>query len=169
MRLRLFFLAPLLLMFASCGTFGNLSEGIAEGRKLLTDINSTISAVQPEVEKSIDSAKKLYDESKELFDGAKLLSGDAADLYAKGKILMDEAKDVKAEISSLKESSFKEADKDGDGNLDFLEKIAYWVLLAGGGLEAARRKLKSINTQFDSVNGRIEHERSKRKASETSS
>lgn len=166
MKIKLFLLAPLLLMFASCGALGNLSKGIEDGQKLLSDINSTYQKVKPEIDESVDSAKKLYAEGKELFDGAKLISGNAADLYAKGKIILDEAKGVKAEISALKKDAFKEADKDGDGSLDFMEKIAYWVLLAGGGLEAARRKLKSITGQITTVNDRVDHERSKRKASE---
>lgn len=168
MKLRLILFAPILLMFASCGAFADLSKGLSDGRQMLSDMNKTYQTVKPEIDESVDAAKKLYAEGKELFDGAKLMSGSASDLYAKGKVLLDEAKSVKAEISAVKAEAFKKADKDGDGNLDFYEKIVYMVLLAGGALEAARRKMKSIMGQITTVNDRVDHERSKRKASEAS-
>lgn len=145
MKLRLLLFAPLLLMFASCGAIGNLSQGISDGRQMLSDMNQTYQTIKPEIEESVETAKKLY---------------------ADGKKLFEEAKSVKAEISALKADAFKKADKDGDGNLDWMEKIGYMVLLAGGALEAARRKLKSITGQITTVNDRVDHERSKRKASE---
>jgi hypothetical protein len=55
---------------------------------------------------------------------------------------LEEAADIRDELALLEEKSRESADADGDGELDWMERIAYLLLLGGGGAEILRRKLK---------------------------
>lgn len=89
-------LLSICLMFASCGTFSDLSEAIGKGNAIVTEIH----------------------------DG------------------LEEAVSIRDELALLEQNSRASADTDGDGDLDWMERIAYLVMLGGGGAEILRRKLK---------------------------
>tara|TARA_R110002096_G_scaffold363482_1_gene556620 strand:- start:1303 stop:1626 length:324 start_codon:yes stop_codon:yes gene_type:complete len=55
---------------------------------------------------------------------------------------LEEAVSIRDELALLEGKSREAADTDGDGELDWMERIAYLLLLGGGGAEMLRRKLK---------------------------
>lgn len=123
---------PLLLLFAlpSCGTFSNLSEAIGEGKEVVSDINDAYQDLKPIAEDLIESGKGIADDVK-----------DAMEVY---EGLKDEMSDLKGELRDLDAEAFAKADKDGDGELDWMERLTYLLLLGGGSLEIGRRKLKQL-------------------------
>ena len=123
-------LIPFLFMLASCGTFSNLSEGIAKGREIVTDIQEAYEDLKPIADKLIESGKGIADDIK-----------NGMEVY---ESLKDDMEELKDELKELDKEAFAKADKDGDGELDWMERIAYLMLLGGGGVEVARRKLKKL-------------------------
>lgn len=134
-----------LLAFTSCGAFANLSAGLAKGRELLVDMHKQYQEIKPEIEKAVETSKDIVAITR--------------DILAAGQTAAEEIKATASELKALDAEAFAKADKDGDGDLDWMEKIAYWILIGGGSLEIGRRKLKSIEE-------RLAHERAKRKAAE---
>lgn len=116
-------LIPLLLLFASCGTLGNLSESIREGRDLIAQARDTVEKVKPEIDKIAELVKDLS----EMGDG---LKGDLGDAVGEFKDLHEKAKE--------------EADKDGDGELSLTEWIAYILGAGGGGAVLLRKYLQRL-------------------------
>jgi len=128
--MRTILLLPLLFLFASCGTFSNLSEGIAKGKEIVADIQDAYEDLKPIAEDLIESGKGIAEDvqgAMELYEGLK-----------------DEMDDLKDELKDLDSEAFAKADKDGDGELDWLERLTYLLLLGGGSLEIGRRKLKQL-------------------------
>lgn len=70
------------------------------------------------------------------------------------------------EIKAAKAAAREAADANGDGKLDPTEMLTYGGLLAAALAEMARRKMKALQGNIDDVNGRVDFERSKRKAAE---
>lgn len=100
------------------------------------DARGMISDLKPVIAEALDNSQAIYDQGVEMV----------------------------AELKQMKTAAFKKADKDGDGNLDLLERITYLVLLGGGAAEIVRRKMKSTQAQIAQLHGRVDHERSKRKS-----
>lgn len=125
-----------LLLMTSCGAFSNLSKNFAEAKGMIRDL-------KPIVADALNAGQDIYDQGVEL---------------------IAVAKDTVTELKTMEKASFKKADKDGDGNLDFMERIAYLVMLAAGGVEITRRKMKSTQAQIAQLHARVDHERSKRKS-----
>lgn len=138
-----FFLISLLFMLPSCRAFfSDLSSGVSSAREMLSELNSSYKELKPSIDSAIDIAKRTVES---------------------GKILADEFAATKAELKALERKSFVAADKDKDGTLDWLERLAYLGMLGGGAAEIARRKLKATRTEFANLTGRIDYERAKRK------
>lgn len=112
------------------------------------------------------SCGAFSDLSQGLADGREML-GELKQDYNSMKDGFDEGlkelQETKAELSAMKEEAFKKADKDGDGELDWKEKLLYWALLGGGGIELARRKIKGLQGNVDLAFRRVDEERAKRK------
>ena len=104
--------------------------------KNFADAQGMISDLKPVIAKALDNSQAIYDQGVEMV----------------------------AELKQMKAAAFKKADKDGDGNLDLLERITYLVLLGGGAAEVVRRKMKSTQSQIAQLHARVDHERSKRKS-----
>ena len=116
-------LLPLLFILPACGSFSNIVEAIRDGREIARDIRETYDELKPVVEDIVDDVK------------------DAAELYENIK---DEMSTIRDDLKELDAEAFAQADKDGDGKLDWLERIAYYLLIGGGSLEIGRRKLKAL-------------------------
>lgn len=136
-------LLSLVLVLPSCGTFSNLSDGIAKGREVVADLQKGYEELKPLV--------------KELMDGGKDIAGDVAGALAYYETLRKditrEMDELKSELKALDKEAFKKADKDGDGDLDWIERLAYLLLLGGGSLEIGRRKLKQLKEQASGASG----------------
>lgn len=124
-----------LFMLTSCGTFANLSEGISNAREMIGDLNETYKELKPSIDAAVEGTKGLI-----------------ADVKSTGE-----------EFRSMSAEARANADKDGDGNLDWMERLAYMITLGGGAAEIARRKMKATQAQFAALTGRVDHERAKRK------
>jgi hypothetical protein len=125
------FLLPLLLfVFASCGSFQNLSEAIKDGRDIANDIHETYNELKPIADGILDDVQ----------EGIKIYES-----------LKGEMGELKDELQALDAEAFAQADKDGSGDLDWLERIAYIIALGGGGAEIARRKLKAAKEARDAA------------------
>lgn len=131
-----------LLFLPACSTMGDLSEGISKSKDLISDL------------------KEQYEELKPAIDDA---VGTISDLHKQGKDLVEEFKETGEELKALDAEAFEKADKDGSGDLDWLERLSYLILLGGGTLELGRRKLKSMKEAMQSTEARVDHERAKRK------
>lgn len=116
-------LLPLLFILPACGSFSNVVEAIRDGREIVRDLRETYEDLKPVVEEIVGDVK------------------DAAELYENIK---DEMSSIKDDLKELDAEAFAQADKDGDGELDWLERIAYYLLIGGGSLEIGRRKLKAL-------------------------
>lgn len=136
-----------LLLLTSCGAFSNLSKNFSDARGMISDL-------KPVIAKALDNSQALYDQGVEMVVEAKKM----------GDLLVFEVRAASSEFKQMKAAAFKKADKDGDGNLDLLERITYLVLLGGGAAEIVRRKMKSTQAQIAQLHGRVDHERSKRKS-----
>tara|TARA_R110002094_G_scaffold220250_1_gene192796 strand:- start:31367 stop:31792 length:426 start_codon:yes stop_codon:yes gene_type:complete len=123
-------LIPFLFMLASCGTFSNLSEAIGKGKEIVTEIQDVYADLKPIADDLIESGKGI--------------AGDIQDSMELYESLKDEMGDLGDELKDLNKEAFAKADKDGDGELDWMERLAYLMLLGGGGAEMARRKLKKL-------------------------
>lgn len=144
--MRNFIAAVTLFLLTSCSA---LSEGIAEGRELLTKLNDTVDKIKPQIEETIKTG---------------------AEIVASGAEVIEAAKELKTEFSAMKADAFKKADKDGDGDLNFGERLQYWLLLAAGAASigvGVKRKFAGLQTlitgEVANLNGRVDHERAKRK------
>lgn len=95
------------------------------------------------------------------------LVGEVREDYQSAKEGFEEAKEefskAKDELSAMQKEAFKKADKDGDGEHDWKEKLLYWALLGGGAVEIGRRKLKSMESNTALAFERVDQERAKRK------
>lgn len=128
--MRYLLILPMLFMLASCGTLGNLSDAIAKSREILNDVQETYKEVKPLAEDMIEAGKDIAD--------------DVNAAMTTYKSLKDELAATRDELKALDKEAFAKADKDGDGDLDFGERLIYWLLLGGGSLEIGRRKLKQM-------------------------
>lgn len=138
----------LLFMLPSCGTMGNLSEGIGSARDILGEIQETYAELKPSIDKAVESTKSLIEDSQGMIEIVKGTSD---------------------ELKELNKEAFISADKDKSGDLDWMEKLAYMIALGGGAAEIGRRKLKSLTEGVAKVHQRVDHERSKRKELERAS
>lgn len=120
----------MLLLLPSCGTFSNLSDAIAKGKEIATDLRDTYREIKPVADDLIESGKEIADDVK---DAMRVYEG-----------LKDELSATRDELKALDKEAFEKADKDGDGELDWMERLMYLALLGGGSLEIGRRKLKSL-------------------------
>ncbi len=127
-----------LLFLTSCGSLSNLSEGMSKGREMLGEIQRTYDELKPSIDIAIDTTMKLIVEGKQIADEIKAMSAEAK----------------------------KNADKDGDGELSLMERLAYIITLVGGLAEYARRKMKGTQESVALLHARIDRERTKRKANE---
>lgn len=143
-----------LLLMTSCGALSNLSKNFAEAQGMIRDLKPVVADIIDSVAGTIEEGEKIRNQGAELFDTVKEVAG----------TLIEDMKDTVAEMKAMEKASFKKADKDGDGNLDFMERITYLVMLAAGGAEVARRKMKKTQEQIAELHGRVDHERSKRKS-----
>lgn len=123
--MRSLIIAVTLSLLTSCS---GLSDTISQGRDLLTKLNQSFEKIQPKLDKAIE------------------VVGDAME---KGEAILDAGDELKAELSVMKAAAFKKADKDGDGEHDWWEKLNYWYLLGLGGAETARRKFKTMQDSLD--------------------
>lgn len=146
-------LALLALLCTGCSTFQDASKTLSDTRDLLDRFEDVTDDIIPAVDETIQAGSEIISEAE------KLSELDVELLEVLGPAL-EELKGAKEELSEVKQQAFEQADKDEDGNLDWLERIIYLVLLGGGGLGLAGGKIKNIT-------GRIEHERRKRKELET--
>lgn len=120
----------LLFTLASCGSFQNLSATIQNGREIADDLRQTYEDLKPLIG--------------DIVEGGKDIAGDVMEGIEKYKGLKNEIGDLSNELKDLNKESFASADKDGDGALDWMERIAYILALGGGSLEIGRRKLKQM-------------------------
>jgi hypothetical protein len=132
----------LLFSFTSCGTIGNLSESIGSARDILGEIQDTYAELKPSIDKAVESTKSLIEDSQGM---------------------IEVVKDTSEELKEMNSEAFISADKDKSGDLDWKEKLAYWVMLGGGAAEIGRRKLKSLTDGVSKVHDRVDYERGKRK------
>lgn len=138
-----FFLISLLFVLPSCGSFfQDLSASVSGARDMISELHSSYKELKPSIDSAVDIAKRTVES---------------------GKALADEFAATKAELKALERESFVAADKDKDGELDWLERLAYLGMLGGGAAEMARRKMKSTQVEFANLTGRIDYERAKRK------
>lgn len=131
-------LIPCLMLLVSCGAIPQLGATLAQTRGAVNDLNASQAEIKPEVSRVAESVSQLT----------------AA------------ATSLASDMKTMERESLQKADKDGDGNLDMMERIMYLLLLGGGAAEVARRKMKGTQGQIQSLHGRIEHEREKRKVLE---
>jgi len=61
--------------------------------------------------------------------------------------LRGELAELKGELKELDRDAFLKADKDEDGELDWLERLTYLLLLGGGSMEVARRKINQMKAK----------------------
>lgn len=101
------------------------------------------------LQEGVASAKEMIGDAKDAYDAVKNNVGQLTEAVA----------EVGPALEQAKAEAKEKADADGDGEIAGAERYAYWAALAAAALEWFRRKMKS----FD---GRITHERSKRKALE---
>ena len=80
--------------------------------------------------------------------------------------MLGEVRESIVEFKDMSAEAKKTADKDGDGNLDLMERLAYLLALGGGAAEIVRRRMKKTNESVDVLHARIDRERTKRKANE---
>jgi len=131
-----------LFMLTSCGTLSSLSESISKTRDLLGKVQETYQELKPSIDDAVSTTKSLI---------------------ADGKAIYEQGSELAGELKSMNAEARAKADTDGDGELDWTERIAYLAMLGGGAGEIARRKMKATQNQFASLTGKLEHERSKRK------
>lgn len=149
-------LLPLILLalLPSCGTFGDISRAAASARDMIGHIQKSYEQLKPSIDTAVSTATRLVDEGQRIYD--------------KSAEMVESMKQTAAELKEMERQAYAEADEDGDGDLNLKERLAYWALLAGGGFEVSRRKLKQTQQQFAELTGKIDHERAKRKAAEAS-
>lgn len=129
-------------------------------RKILVTLTLLLLTSCSGLSEGIASARVLFGELKEDYQSMKEGFNEGVEVLGD---LKEELKEAQAEFSAMKADAFKKADKDGDGDLDWMEKIAYWVMLGGGLGEIARRKLKGLQSGIDRLHVRVDGERGKRK------
>ena len=110
---------------------------------------------------ALSNLSKNFDEARGMISDLKPVIAEALD---NGQAIYNQGKELVAEMKTMEKAAFKKADKDGDGDLDLYERITYLALLAAGGVEVTRRKMKATQSQIAQLHNRVDHERSKRKA-----
>lgn len=123
-------LLPLILLFPACGTFSNASEIISKSREVVKEVKDTYDQLKPVVDQAVETAKDLGGDAEELKDLYDQLKGDFDEMG-------DQLKDLDAE-------AFAKADKDGSGDLDWMERLVYLTILGGGALGIGKKKLDQL-------------------------
>ena len=152
MRIRDLPLILSLFLLTSCGMLANMSEGISSARQMLGEVNKTYQELKPSIDSAVSTTKNL------IADGKRI--------YEQGTEIASELKSTGAEFRNMSAEARAKADKDGDGELSLMERLAYLITLGGGAAEIARRKLKATKNQFAALTGKVDHERAKRKQAE---